>query len=103
MDDINFKGYMKAENDKTKSKNKAYKSILHIINKEISEALHYSDSVICDIPAIMIEVPEYNPLEAMNYVTKKLLENKTFKLILVDLKVLHPLRLYFKWNKSLLT
>ena len=102
MDDINFKSYIKATKHKEKIKKKEYKYMLKLVNKEISDALHYSDHVICDIPPLMIDIPEYNPIEAIDYILKKLLSNKTFEMIIIDVKVFDQCKLYFKWDISLL-
>lgn len=98
MENINFKSYIKASKEKERAKKKAYRNILKSINQEISDALHFSDEITCDIPTLMIDIPEYNPFEAMNYVMEKLLKNDEFRNILIDVKILDPCRLYFKWD-----
>jgi hypothetical protein len=98
MNDINFKSFIKASKEKEKAKKKAYKNILKDINSEISDALHHTDSISCHIPPLMLDVLDYNPFEAMDYIMKKLLDNDKFRNILIDVKLLDPCGIYLQWD-----
>lgn len=103
MENINFEGYKEEKRRKDKIKKEAYKTILSGVNQEISEALALYNFVTVPIPSIMLEVEDYNPLEALEYVVKKLCKNKQFAEIVEEIKIVQPYSLYIKFDVKKMT
>lgn len=103
MENVNIQAYIDEKKKKEKKRRKAYKVILSGVNQEITESLELTNTILIPIPSIMLEVEDYNPLEALEYIIDKLCKNKQFIQIVDEIKIIQPCTLYIKWDLDKLT
>ena len=73
MSNLNLEKYAQIKKDKEKQRKKCYKNILQQINNIIMIKMdHGANNIIYTIPMFIIGESEYDPLESIEYVIKKL-------------------------------
>ena len=96
---LNLEKYADLQKKRDKNKKKCYKTILKNINTIIEKNMdNLMDHIIYEAPLFIIGELDYDMLESIDYITKKMLNDKNFSQILVDVKFIEPNILYVQWN-----
>lgn len=101
MSNLNLEKYAQIKKDKEKQRKKCYKNILQQINNIIMIKMdHGANNIIYTIPMFIIGESEYDPLESIEYVIKKLTKQLLFKRIVTKIEIYDPNSLYIEWDMS---
>lgn len=96
---LNLEKYAKQKKEKEKNKKKCYKNILKQVNAMIEKNMDQSmDHVIYKAPTMLFDETDYDMLESINYIINKIIKDKEFEKILVDMKFIEPNILFIKWD-----
>jgi hypothetical protein len=99
MSNLNLEKYAQQKKDKERQRKKCYKKVLEQINNIIMIKMdHGANSIKYTIPMFIIGESEYDPLESIEYVIKKLTKQMLFKRIVTKIEIYDPNILYIEWD-----
>ena len=101
MSSLNLEKFIQQKKDKEKLKKKCYKNVIEQINNIIKVSMdHGASNMTYTIPMFIIGEADYDPLESVEYVIKKLSKQVLFKRIVTKIEMYDPNILLIGWDLS---
>jgi hypothetical protein len=98
---LNLEKYVTFKKDQQIKKKECYKNILEQVSNMIMNSMDsLIDHINYEIPPFIFGELEYEPLESVHYVIRKLKHNKSFKKIITKMDFYEPNILYIQWDMS---
>jgi len=101
--ELNLEKYIKFKKEQEAKKKACYKNILQQVNTMIMESMDKQiDHINYEIPPFIFGELDYDPLESVHYIIKKLKHNKTFKKMITRMDFYEPNILFIQWDMAVL-
>lgn len=98
---LNLDKYAKIKKEREANKKKCYKKVLKQIICGVETVMVQDiDFLVYEVEPFMIGEVDYNMLECIDYIIKKINKDKNFGKILEQINFIEPNVLYIKWSLS---
>jgi hypothetical protein len=96
---LNLNKYIELKKQREINKKKCFKTIVKSITSNIDSCISQNiNFYVYQAPPFIFGEVEYDLLESIDYIIKKIKHDKNFKQILEEIKFYEPNLIYIKWN-----